>query len=1020
MPSSKSNSRAAEFAPDDRQREAIEHVNGPVLVVAGAGTGKTSVLVNRIARLVQERHAKPEEILALTYTKNSAAELGDRVRSLVGSSGVHTATFHDYCLGLLKSAHKDFGVLDEADLWIYLRRRLRELHLEYFVRAANVGEFLRDLLTFLSRCHDELVTPEKYAQYVAKLESGQVAIPRVSKSSHEITDAEVLGRCHEIARVFASTERWLLEANLGTFSHMITRALTLLQTDSAVLTNARAHARFILVDEFQDVNFAQVRVLSTLAGAEGNIFAVGDPDQAIYRFRGASSAAFDLFYRQFPAAQRVVLGVNRRSRTPILQCAFALIEKNPPAFAGKHSPAAAYQREPLSSARDQAALNQAALNQTTMDQTTLGQATLGQAAGVGALSPAAPVEAISFVRRESEAADVAETIKSLRQRLRCRWRDFGVLYRQHPHRDELVRELVDARVPFIIENMDVSDTPEVRDLFACLSVVVTGGDDVGLFRVAALPQFKVDPEVLRATTRALARKSREGQDSGGGGRKIVSLASVLADMDGGPEILAAIASAREQIGRTQAKGRRALEIVARGFQLDADSPVLAAALKFAEAWQSKKINTTTELTEFLDYMALFREAGGVIPLESSASEDAVRLMSAHLAKGLEFPHVFILRATSSSFPLSYRETLVEFPNDLRDPDSAGEGEPKTLHNEDERRLFYVAMTRARDTLHIYGRQGTGKKDPTPPGPIRELLLENSLRGALVPRTAVGAPVDLFAEGSLGYAEPSRLANWLNLPATQGLQLQLSASAVDTYERCPLRFKFERDWRLASKPAAAMQYGASMHRVLRNYYDALRAGRAYGERQLIDDFRGDLASAGIQDQYQHELYEKQGVGQLKDFFAVAQQSGPPEVLHTEEGFEIKLGETRLTGRIDRMDRAADGRVMVVDYKTGKARDQEDADDSLQLSIYAMAAREKWGYEVGSLVFYNLEENVPVATVRSEAELRAARDRVAAAAERIAAGDFKAKVDFHCLFCSFRTLCPAKEKQFPNLGKPSSEN
>jgi superfamily I DNA/RNA helicase/RecB family exonuclease len=963
-----------------------------MLVVAGAGTGKTSVLVSRIARLVKEGQAKPEEILALTYTKNSAAELGDRVRSLVGNGNIHTATFHDYCLELLKNAHRDFGVLDEADLWIYLRRRLRDLHLEYFVRAANVGEFLRDLLTFMSRCHDELVTPEKYEQYVAKLESGELTIPRVTKSSHEISDAEVLGRCREIARVFASTERWLEQDNLGTFSHMITRALSLLETNPSVLADARSHAKFILVDEFQDVNFAQVKLLSTLAGGSGvgtsgNIFAVGDPDQAIYRFRGASSAAFDLFYRQFPAAQRVVLGTNRRSRTPILQCAFALIEKNPPAFAGKHTPAAAYERTPLLSARD-------------------------QAVGVGTLAPAAPVEAISFARRESEAADVVETIKGLRQRSRYRWSDFGVLYRQHPHRDDLVRELMDARVPFIIENMDVSDTPEVRDLFACLSVVVAEGDDVSLFRVAALPQFGVDPEILRATTRALARKSREG--------KIVSLASVLADMDGGADILSVIAAAREQITRTQAKGRRALEIVARNFQLDVESPILAAALRFGEAWQAKKINKTTELTEFLDYMALFREAGGVIPLESSANEDAVRLMTAHLAKGLEFPHVFILRANSGSFPLSYRETLVEFPNDLRDPDSAGEGDPKTLQNQDERRLFYVAMTRARDTLHIYGKQGTGKKDPTPPGPIRELLLENSLRGVLVPRTAVGSPVELFAEESLGYPEPSRLANWLSLPATQGLQLQLSASAVDTYERCPLRFKFERDWRLASKPAAAMQYGASMHRVLRNYYDSLRAGRPLSEQQLIDDFRNDLASAGIQDQYQHELYEKQGVGQLKDFFAAAQHATPPEVLHTEEWFEIKLGETRLTGRIDRMDRASDGGVVVVDYKTGKARDQEDADDSLQLSIYAMAAHEKWGYDVSSLVFYNLEENVPVATVRSEAELRVARDRVVAAAERIAAGEFKPKIDFHCSFCSFRTLCPAKEKDFPNLGKPSSKN
>jgi DNA helicase II / ATP-dependent DNA helicase PcrA len=988
MPVLKSHSRSnsstrSTFIPDDRQREAIEHLHGPMLVVAGAGTGKTSVLVNRIVRLVEEGHAKPGEILALTYTRNSAAEMGERVRALVGSARVQTATFHDYCLDLLKQTGKDFSVLDEADLWIYLRRRLRDLHLEYFVRAANVGEFLRDLLQFMSRCHDELVSPERYEQYVEKLASGELPIPRVtsSKDKDEISDDEVLGRCREIARVFANTERWLREDNLGTFSHMITRAQALLASDAVVLEQARSRAKFVLVDEFQDVNFAQVKLLARLAGEEANIFAVGDPDQAIYRFRGASSAAFDLFYRQFPDAKCVVLGVNRRSRTPILRCAFALISKNPPAFAGKHSHAVSYQRKPLESARDAA----------------------------GNLPAAFPVETVSWSSWEAEASDVVQSIRNLERRLGCRWSDFAVLYRTHPNRDVIVRELADARIPFIIENMDVSDTPEILNLFACLSVVVADGDDASLFRVAALSQFDLDPQRLRAATRALAKDSRDGN--------VIPLSTVIADLPGGSEVLATIAAAREQLQRSQATGRKALEIVATKFELDTSSPVLRAAMKFMETWQTKKINRTTSLAEFFEYMALFREAGGVIPLESDPNEDAVRLMTAHLAKGLEFPHVFILRATTGSFPLNYRETLVEFPNDLRDPDSAGEGDAKELHKQDERRLFYVAMTRAKDTLHLYGRP-KGEKDPAPHGPIRELLQEKSLGMMRMLRTAAGSALDLFAEESVAYSAPSRLATWIRLDPTEGLHLQLSASAVDTYERCPLRFKLERDWRLATKPAAALQYGASMHRVLRTYYEAIRAGRPRTEQQLIDDFREDLASAGIQDSYQHELYEQQGVAQLKDFFAAAQRCATPDVLHTEEWFEIKLGETRITGRIDRMDRAPDGSVVVVDYKTGKARDQEDADDSLQLSIYAIAAREKWGYEAKSLVFYNLEENVPVETTRSECDLLMARDRVTAAAEKIAAGDFKPKPDFHCSFCAFRTLCPAKEKHFPNLGKSNN--
>src|SRR5580658_2766933 len=168
-------SQTVPFVPDDRQREAIEHVHGPMLVVAGAGTGKTSVLIHRIERLVEQGHAQPEQVLALTYTVAAAGEMRDRVAARVGKP-VHSTTFHDYCLDLLKRAGKEFGILDEQDLWIYLRKRLPELRLVHYVRAANVGQFLRDLLGFLSRCHDELVTPENYAQYVQRLERGELSV----------------------------------------------------------------------------------------------------------------------------------------------------------------------------------------------------------------------------------------------------------------------------------------------------------------------------------------------------------------------------------------------------------------------------------------------------------------------------------------------------------------------------------------------------------------------------------------------------------------------------------------------------------------------------------------------------------------------------------------------------------------------------------------------------------------------------------------------------------------------------
>jgi DNA helicase II / ATP-dependent DNA helicase PcrA len=973
--------KSVSFLPDDRQREAIEHVNGPMLVIAGAGTGKTSVLIHRIARLVEQGHAKPDQVLALTYTVAAAGEMKDRVRALLGQK-IRSTTFHDFCLDLLKRAGRDFGVLDEKDLWIYLRKRVHELHLEHYVRAANVGQFLSDLLDFLSRCHDELVTPEKYAEYVARLERGEHPIPRVAKSKDQISDDEVIARCREISRVFATTERWLLEENFGTFGHMMTRAYELLTHDEVLLAAERARSPFILVDEFQDANLAQIKILATLAGEPANVFGVGDPDQAIYRFRGASSAAFHLFRRHFPQTSLVVLGENRRSTTPILQCAFAVVDKNPPVFGPLDPNPTSYRRVPLQSAREE------------------------DARSSGTAMANFPVEAVSFAGKDAEASDVVRIIEDKKRSSRCKWKDFGILYRSHFHRDEVAQELADRSIPFSIENMDVSDTPEVRDLFACAAAVVDVGADASLFRVAALPQFEVDPEQLRSALRAIANQSKEGV--------AVPLASVLDTVSGGRAVLECVRRARDEVSRTNAKTRGALELIARIFGLDLNSVGLQTALKFAAAWEVKATTSTKELGEWMEYLEYFRQAGGVIPMTANADEDAVRLMTAHGAKGLEFTHVFILRANSGSFPNSYRETLVEFPKELRDPDPGATEDDKTLHDQEERRLFYVAMTRAKDSLHIYGKRGIGR-DKTPTGIPRELITNSRLQPWLRFRAALPLQpelIEITAAGDEVHPSQSRLPAWLGLPPIDGLGARLSASAVETYETCPLQFKFEREWKLSRQLHAAAQYGAAMHRVLRTCFEAVRLGRKKTDDELLQIFRDDLAACGIEDDYQRELYLQQGLQQLKDFLATARSSPAPEILHTEEWFEVQIAGTKVAGRIDRMDRAPDGSTIIVDYKTGKARSQEDADESLQLSIYAMAAQEKWGYRVSELAFHNLEGNVAVVSKRTEFQLEQARERVLDVARNIADGHFEPEMGFHCSFCAFRGLCPAREKHIPD--------
>jgi DNA helicase-2/ATP-dependent DNA helicase PcrA len=942
-----------------------------MLVVAGAGTGKTTVLTRRIARLVAQGLARPDEVLALTYTENAASEMKERVqRELRGTtadaSKLQVVTFHAYCNNLLIRNKKQFGVLDDKDLWIFLRKRLRDLKLKYFVRAANVSQFLEDLLDFMRRCQDELVTPEKYADYVRRVGCGELPVPRVGKSKDALPEQEVVGRCQEIANVFLTVETMLLERNLGTFGHMITKAHDLLLADAALLAAERQHARFILVDEFQDANFAQVKILQNLGGPDRNVFAVGDPDQAIYRFRGASSAAFALFQRQFPDSAMVVLDKNRRSTTPILQTAFALIAPNPQPFAG-----AAYKRAPLISAREEDARRE------------------------GRELASLPVEVATHGTKDKdvEAYDVVSAIKQKQRQLRARWSDFAVLYRMHPNRDLVAAELTEQQVPFSVENMDCMDTPDARDLLACIGAVASF-DGASLFRVAALPQFQIDPTILRAAMRAASRDES------------ASVASVLRQVNGGAAILDQVEALRAEIARSQRKGRAAVDAIVKAFCLNPESPATAAVLDFVGKWQAKPLTENGELAELVEYLEYFREAKGAIPLQNEP-DNAVRLMTAHAAKGLEFNHVFIIRANSPTFPCSFKESLVAFPRELRDQDSAGQDDSKALHEQEERRLFYVALTRARDTLAMYAKEGTGKTEKTPAGFLRDLLKNTTLRTYLRPRAARAFQTDMFGAAA---APASRSSQWLSMPPAHMLDSRLSASAIERYETCPLQFKLERDWRIPREMPGALHYGAAMHLVLRAYYDSVLAGRPHTEETLLALFRANLADAGIEDQYQFDLYERQGIQQLGDFLAACHASSAPQVLHTEESFEIRIGKTTIAGRIDRIDQTPKG-VVITDYKTGKPRSQEDADESLQLSIYAIAAEEKWGYRTDHLAFYNLDGNAPVVTSRSHAQLLETRMKVEAVAAEIAEGKFEAKTGFHCSFCPYRNICPATEKRLP---------
>jgi ATP-dependent exoDNAse (exonuclease V) beta subunit len=537
----------------------------------------------------------------------------------------------------------------------------------------------------------------------------------------------------------------------------------------------------------------------------------------------------------------------------------------------------------------------------------------------------------------------------------------------------------------------VLDTPEVRDVIACLSAAVNPKDAASLFRVAALPQFSIDPKELRAAMRAVRRED-------------LDLQKVLEKISNGSKVLESITSAHTAVEREEAKATDAIHIVLRQFGLTR-TPAVAAFAEFVQRWQKNAVTETGRAAEFLEYLGYFREAKGAIPLPASR-EDGVRLMTAHAAKGLEFGHVIILRGSSTSFPCPYKEPLVDLPQELRRIQPAHDD--KALSEQEERRLFYVAMTRAEDSLAIYAKQGQGT-NTTPTKFLREFLANHACRKYWRQLDAAAVQDQLFAEEEQKAAiQHSNVAAWLLMDPTANFVTGLSATAIETYEECPLRFKLEREWNLPRDVPASLHYGAAMHRVLHTFYEAQRYGREISDEILIEQFREDLAQAGIADRYQYELYLRQGREQLLQFFEAARSAAAPEVLRTEQKFDVSVADTRLTGRVDRIDRLPADGVAIVDYKTGKPKSQEDADKSLQLSLYALAAKEAWKLRADRLVFHNLEDNSVVITTRDHGALEEAKSRVREAAEGIAARRFSAKPGYQCSLCPYRNLCPATEK------------
>ena len=970
---------------NDAQKRASRHGEGPLLVIAGAGTGKTRVITERIKHLLEtDQTLSGENILGLTFTRKAAGEMKGRVVRAAGERGknVTLATFHSFCEALLKEVEPNRIALEQVDHWILLRRNMPRLKLEKYRRLPEPGQFLTDFISLFSRCQDELVSSEDYQRYADELtvELGSERGPLDEDTYQERAEDAALQQ--EIARAYKASEELLRENKAIALNGLIAETVALLRKDANIRDRLRQRYKHILVDEFQDTNIVQLELLHLLSGPPRNIVVVGDNDQAIYRFRGASFGSFKLFLERFADWKtgqdstrfRVTLTENYRSTPNILRVATQVIAQN--------EVSADFPKKVLSPAR----------------------------------AEGERIRIVELATPEDEARWVTGELERL-HRAGNPWRDFAVLYRQHAHRDRLVEELSRRKIPFVITKLSILEHPLVRDVLAYLRLIAKPYDDIACARVLAAPAWHLDAaDLVRLAERTRKKRGTSLYDA---------LQSPQSELPFNPspsalsELLEFVSVQRKGLRR-----RMAAEILAdltgwlQVSQLAGvrDRKYVAQLAQFLKEWEAK--SETRLLPEFLEYLDYFEQAGGTVCLEDDAPGDALPLMTVHGAKGLEFPHVFLLRVNQGAFPARERSPLFEFPMKLmKEEVPAGQ-----FHIQEERRLFYVALTRAERKLTITTL--TEKKGKVPTF-LEDILMEPALKRRDVlqiapkmrPREEAdeGKPGDGIA-GALLFPVPgnrprifSKIAAWaetLHPPSPE--PLKLSSSQVDNYRKCPQQYLFGYLWSLKEGPRATLSFGSVMHTTIKRFVEQWRRGVKLPFEEVQRIFETEWTSAGFEDDYQEGEYKKDGIGQLKVFHAALLEA-QPEIREQEKAFELPLeNNVIIAGRIDQINSLGRNDVEIVDYKTGKPRKDAEARKDLQLSIYALAVKEIFELNPVRLVFHYLQNNQIQVTTRDAKQLDEAQKIVQEAAADIRAGEFSAKPGFGCRSCAYKPICPAHEE------------
>ena len=1012
---------------NDEQYAAVTHGEGPLLVVAGAGTGKTQVITRRVAWLIAQQRAAPEEILALTFTDRAAEEMQGRVDRLVpyGYATTPIKTFHAWGDELLReNAHRlgisgELRVLGRAEVVLLLREHLFELGLSRFAPLGDPTRFLGDLAGYISRAKEEGVGAEQIDAFAADLcaraetlRGETVHDDNVRRQVSAHADAlQRLGEEHrELAAAYRAYRSILARSGLLDFGDQVLLAYELLRDDPLVAARVRERHRWLLVDEYQDTNRLQGALVDLIAQGSRNLTAVGDDDQSIYRFRGAAIENILGFVDRYPDASKVVLTRNYRSTTPILSAARRLIRFNDP--------------ERL--------------------ETKLGISKELRAEAEG--SAPHPVAFRRFRTTADEADWIACEIRSSVASGRLP-RDHAVLVRANVDTTEIGRSLNMAGIPWRASGAaGLYDRPEVRLLLAGLRHAADPDASAPLFLIAADPRFKVPASTLAAAvgkSRRDHRPLREAlQSVGANSPDTVRLLLQLSDL------------VKESVERTSGevlyrwlRESGLLAELTREATPEADEQIRNIGRLFDVVRSRSRLLELDRAPFLVRYLEELGEAGD----DPSAADvdpdlDAVALLTVHQAKGLEFPVVFVANMVETRFPARGRPPRLALaaelggseeivPRDPRAPETPTALDEEALR--EERRLAYVALTRAREQLYL-----TASERAT--GGVRPRKVSRFISEALdLARTQLEETAFTGEQNSavaaLEVAEPAAAVLPARVPgAAEQTPLTLSYTAIEAYLACPLRYHYQQRLRIPLPPHHAAIYGSALHAAVAEFHRGQMAGAVPSFEVLVDALNRSWQSAGFISRTHEEARYAAALKVLERFSDEERASGAVPA-YVEKDFSFEIGGHKIRGRWDRVDVTplasgertreipviemsdetlrptlplSDEWVVISDYKSGGKDDEEGnatrARDALQLQIYALAWRAATGRLPDEVSLRFLDSGKTATVPVDPKRIAKARDRIVEAAEGIQSGSMEAKPDrMNCTYCAYRELCPSSK-------------